>query len=72
MTVRVDEDARVPAPERRRSIAADLSTQDTADITAFARLLTDERAAAPRASLETLIDRAVTRSSVERPLPSAT
>jgi ATP-dependent helicase/nuclease subunit A len=53
------------ASSPRHDLAADLSTEDAARATAFARLLTDERAAAPRSSLEALIDRGVTRSGYD-------
>jgi ATP-dependent helicase/nuclease subunit A len=46
-------------------LAADLSPEDAARLRAFAALLASERAAAPRASLETLIDRGVTRSGYD-------
>jgi ATP-dependent helicase/nuclease subunit A len=49
----------------RHDLAAELSTKDATHARAFARLLASERAAAPRSSLETLIDRGVTRSGYD-------
>ncbi len=49
----------------RHDLAADLSPEDAARAKAFATLLASERATAPRASLETLIDRGVTRSGYD-------
>jgi ATP-dependent helicase/nuclease subunit A len=49
----------------RHDLAADLSHEDAARAKAFATLLASERATAPRASLETLIDRGVTRSGYD-------
>ncbi len=46
-------------------LAADLSPEDLKRARNFASLLTTERATAPRASLETLIDRGVTRSGYD-------
>jgi len=46
-------------------LAADLSPEDAKHASAFATLLASERATAPRASLETLIDRGVTRSGYD-------
>jgi ATP-dependent helicase/nuclease subunit A len=50
---------------RQHDLAADLSPEDAARARNFASLLTTERATAPRASLETLIDRGVTRSGYD-------
>jgi ATP-dependent exoDNAse (exonuclease V) beta subunit len=47
------------------SLADQLGERDAERVRAFARLLAEERAAAPRASLETLIDRGVTRSGYD-------
>ncbi|HYI81434.1 MAG TPA: UvrD-helicase domain-containing protein, partial [Thermoleophilaceae bacterium] len=49
----------------RHDLAADLSPEDLKRAKAFANLLASERATAPRASLETLIDRGVTRSGYD-------
>jgi len=49
----------------RHDLAAELTPEDAARAKAFATLLASERAAAPRASLETLIDRGVTRSGYD-------
>jgi ATP-dependent helicase/nuclease subunit A len=46
-------------------LAAELTPEDAARAKAFATLLASERATAPRASLETLIDRGVTRSGYD-------
>ena len=50
---------------RQHDLAADLSPEDLKRAKAFATLLASERAEAPRASLETLIDRGVTRSGYD-------
>ncbi len=50
---------------REFDLAADLSPEDARRARNFASLLTSERATAPRASLETLIDRGVTRSGYD-------
>lgn len=50
---------------RARDLAGRLGERDAERVRAFARLLGEERAAAPRASLETLIDRGVTRSGYD-------
>lgn len=50
---------------RQADLAADLTAQDAARAAAFARLLAEERATAPRSSLEALIDRGVTRSGYD-------
>jgi ATP-dependent exoDNAse (exonuclease V) beta subunit len=47
------------------TLADQLGEREAGRARAFARLLADERAAAPRASLETLIDRGVTRSGYD-------
>jgi ATP-dependent helicase/nuclease subunit A len=49
----------------RHDLAAELSSEDTQRARAFVRLLAEERAAAPRSSLEALIDRGVTRSGYD-------
>jgi ATP-dependent helicase/nuclease subunit A len=46
-------------------LAGQLGPENAARARAFARLLADERAAAPRSSLEALIDRGVTRSGYD-------
>jgi len=53
------------ASSPRHDLAADLTAQDAARATSFARLLAEERAAAPRSSLEALIDRGVTRTGYD-------
>ncbi len=53
------------ASPRAASLAEDLSPDDVDRARAFARLLADERTAAPRSSLEALIDRGVTRSGYD-------
>ena len=50
---------------RQADLAAELSTEDAQRARAFARLLAEERASAPRSSLEALIDRGVTRSGYD-------
>jgi ATP-dependent helicase/nuclease subunit A len=50
---------------RQIDLAAELSADDAARARAFARLLAEERAAAPRSSLEALIDRGATRSGYD-------
>jgi len=50
---------------RARELADRLGEPDAQRARAFAGLLAEERAAAPRASLETLIDRGVTRSGYD-------
>ena len=50
---------------RARDLADRLGARDAERVRAFARLLAEERAGAPRASLETLIDRGVTRSGYD-------
>ncbi len=50
---------------RAAGLADQLGSENTARVRAFARLLADERAAAPRSSLEALIDRGVTRSGYD-------
>jgi ATP-dependent helicase/nuclease subunit A len=47
------------------ALAEALAPADVAHARAFARLLSEERAAAPRMALETLIDRVVTRSGYD-------
>jgi len=49
----------------RHDLAAELSPEDAGRARNFASLLASERATAPRASLETLIDRGVTRSGYD-------
>jgi ATP-dependent exoDNAse (exonuclease V) beta subunit len=50
---------------RAQALADDLGAGDAERARAFARLLAEERSAAPRSSLETLIDRGVTRSGYD-------
>ncbi len=54
------------APETVLALGAELRTADAEALRAFARRFSAERAAAPRVSLETLIDRAVTGSGYDR------
>ena len=58
-------DEGAPAIQR---LAADLPTADADRLRAFVELFREERVAAARVSLETLIDRAVTRSGYDRAL----
>jgi len=53
------------ATTRAQALAAQLGAPDAERARDFASLLASERAAAPRASLETLIDRGVTRSGYD-------
>ncbi|HEX2161644.1 MAG TPA: PD-(D/E)XK nuclease family protein, partial [Thermoleophilaceae bacterium] len=50
---------------RAQELAAQLGDRDAERARAFVRLLAEERAAAPRSSLEALIDRGVTRSGYD-------
>jgi ATP-dependent exoDNAse (exonuclease V) beta subunit len=50
---------------RAEALADQLGPENAKRARAFARLLAEERAAAPRSSLETLIDRGVTRSGYD-------
>jgi ATP-dependent exoDNAse (exonuclease V) beta subunit len=54
------------APEAVLALAGELPLADTRALRDFARRFSVERAAAPRVSLETLIDRAVTGSGYDR------
>ncbi len=56
----------VPAPEAVLALAGELPAADGRALREFARRFAAERAAAPRVSLETLIDRAVTGSGYDR------
>jgi len=56
----------IEGPEAVLSLAAALPEADLERLARFVTLFKEERAAAPRISLETLIDRAVTRSGYDR------
>ena len=56
---------RAAGSARARDLADRLGEPDAGRARAFAQLLAEERAAAPRASLETLIDRGVSRSGYD-------
>jgi ATP-dependent helicase/nuclease subunit A len=54
-----------PGSARAAALADQLGSENAERARAFARLLADERTAAPRSSLEALIDRGVTRSGYD-------
>jgi ATP-dependent exoDNAse (exonuclease V) beta subunit len=60
------EEAFAPGGDGSGGLADALPERDRAPVRAFVRRFAEERRAAPRMSLETLIDRAVTRSGYDR------